>query len=319
MMSSTATTRIIWIDYFKTIAIFIIVLSHGVYLDYPISEFFYTFNVPAFFLISGLLDNEKKVMSVKDYVIKNTYSLLLPFLIWNIVLCIINYNSFNADNFLDFFLGLYLYNAASWFLPILFLVKLIVFLFHNKKYLLVTIICLLVIISFITIKVPFSVRLVFLFLPFYVFGKYCKEFIFRAANYFQSRLFINYGLLLLLFFVELIVFIYTPIPHVNYVKGFMHSIPLYMISGFIGSFIILLISLLFSKNTHIITVVSNATLFIMCSHYEFLQMVFTDYSFSNDWQRIAICVITYIVLVLASSGILKYIPILAGRKYQKVR
>ena len=70
--------RINYIDTTKAILIIFVVIGH-IFLNGKIHDFIYTFHIPAFFIISGILFNAKD----KSYFIalKNKiYSLIVPFI-----------------------------------------------------------------------------------------------------------------------------------------------------------------------------------------------------------------------------------------------
>lgn len=87
------------IDYFdtsKAYLIFLVVLGHILIVFNPqydklyfsvIQEFIYAFHMSAFFIIHGvLMNNEKwKSASVKDFIVKRIYSLIVPYLFFEII------------------------------------------------------------------------------------------------------------------------------------------------------------------------------------------------------------------------------------------
>ncbi|MDE6418317.1 MAG: acyltransferase family protein, partial [Duncaniella sp.] len=81
--------RINWIDYYKAFSIFLIVVGHSVFQHIQLLYFIYLFNVPLFFFISGFLEKTTPC-DLKDNLLKVTYTLVIPYFIWN-GLCIIYY------------------------------------------------------------------------------------------------------------------------------------------------------------------------------------------------------------------------------------
>ncbi len=79
--------RIIWIDQLRGIAFFFVILGH-VALPKEMQSLIYSFHMPLFFLISGLTVNRKKLIDthIKDYVIKQAKSLIIPYF-WMSFLC----------------------------------------------------------------------------------------------------------------------------------------------------------------------------------------------------------------------------------------
>lgn len=74
------TGRIESIDLAKGIGIILVVWAHA---SGPFSNTIYQFHMPFFFLLSGLLYNERD--SVKDFTVKKLYRLYIPFVFWNVL------------------------------------------------------------------------------------------------------------------------------------------------------------------------------------------------------------------------------------------
>ena len=74
--------RKLWVDYAKTLGMFLIVWGH--YFPEPISKFIYAVNVPLFFVLSGYLFKD---CAFRDFIRKNAISLFLPYLL----LCLFNF------------------------------------------------------------------------------------------------------------------------------------------------------------------------------------------------------------------------------------
>lgn len=87
---SEEKNRIIELDFFKGIAILLVVLGHSVsrgvadhYLD-PVMLWIYSFHMPLFFFISGYLISytSYKKRNFGNSVLKKVLTLLLPYLVW---------------------------------------------------------------------------------------------------------------------------------------------------------------------------------------------------------------------------------------------
>lgn len=99
MFSERVEIKMKRIDYFdtsKAYLIFLVVLGHILIVMNPqydklyfsvIQSFIYSFHMSAFFIIHGvLMNNEKwKNASVKDFVIKRIYSLIVPYLFFEVI------------------------------------------------------------------------------------------------------------------------------------------------------------------------------------------------------------------------------------------
>ncbi len=69
-----------WIDTAKVMGIFLVIYGHGGISDYPVRDFIYTFHMPLFFVLSGLL---YKPLSPIETIKKDWHTLLVPYLILN--------------------------------------------------------------------------------------------------------------------------------------------------------------------------------------------------------------------------------------------
>ena len=99
--------RDIRIDIMKGIAIILMVYGHS---GAPLKNFIYLFHMAVFFMISGYLFDEKKVISHGDtakYIVKKIKSLWLIYFVWNTAFILLNnfflkinfYTNNNIENF----------------------------------------------------------------------------------------------------------------------------------------------------------------------------------------------------------------------------
>lgn len=120
----TDTSRICWIDVAKGITIILMVLGHSS-LPSIISRFIWAFHMPLFFLASGGVTNCDKYTFL-DFLCRRIKTLVLPFGIYSIILCVIlAIDARSCDIFFDV-----LKNGwggyALWFIPVLFVASIIV-------------------------------------------------------------------------------------------------------------------------------------------------------------------------------------------------
>ena len=121
--------RIVWVDWAKALCMFLVVLGHSHIQesDYFASQFIYSFHMPFFFFISGLLcTRDISFWSIK----KDLKFLILPYLTFgltNIVWGIMRVRSFNMYSVMEQLKSLVIGDDASigaiWFLPALFICK----------------------------------------------------------------------------------------------------------------------------------------------------------------------------------------------------
>lgn len=202
------TSRIIWIDWAKSICMFLVILGHC-HMDnsgQQVGQFIYSFHMMMFFFLSGLLC--KRNLSFMS-VVKDFRFLIIPYLVYGIlgiVIGIILSRSFMLDSVLlklyQLLIGKDASIGAIWFLPALFLCKQ---LFHAMKTIEknnVLVYYFLVVLSFFPISIfshyeynlPFFADSSLCGLPFFIVGnesfaiidgffKRCKTIRFGVASF----------------------------------------------------------------------------------------------------------------------------------------
>ena len=84
--------RILWADYAKFVAIYLVVLGHADLVPGEFRNFIYLFHLPLFFLISGYFDNSLKY-NFKSFLLHNFKLLIIPYLCFNIINIPISWSS----------------------------------------------------------------------------------------------------------------------------------------------------------------------------------------------------------------------------------
>ena len=125
--------RIEYIDIAKAIAIFCVVLGHTVFESASLKTVLYSFHMPLFFVLSGMVMQRKDDMASAEYLKRKAYALLIPYFVWGFI-----YARFSVKSVIFLLYGTReaLLRAASqsslWFLPVLFLAVLIAQTFIQK-------------------------------------------------------------------------------------------------------------------------------------------------------------------------------------------
>ncbi len=129
--------RLDWIDYLKTIGILAVILGHT---TSPLGGFIYSWHMPLFFMLAGFFI--KTDISLRSFVTKDFKRLLIPyfiFAIFGVIAESVKRLALNRDglDYLHEILGIFLwmdmeslshtYAFVLWFLPVLFLSRLIVY------------------------------------------------------------------------------------------------------------------------------------------------------------------------------------------------
>lgn len=317
-MCSSIKERIHWVDYYKSFSIFLIVLGHSVLNFERLVQFVFLFHVPLFFFISGYLERTTQT-ETKQSLKKMVYGLVAPYFLWN-ALCFFFHPDITYKSVVGLCAGFSLWNGASWFLGVLFFIKLLALVVKNKHPIAAFIFfCGLSAMFFINKRMPFYINLSFMYIPFFFVGMYGKKFINGLVDSFQNKTMANIGLFALGFFALLFCFIYMPIPHTHAVANFINGFYLYWLTGFIGVFTMFFLCVSFNRTPNaIVEVISTSTLFIMCSHYEVIQLV-TRYisQYYSDFYAITFVIVYFAIQCACAPLVMRFCPVLAGRKKVK--
>lgn len=141
----TRTHRVYWIDALKAIAIISVVIGHspGIQGYNYIVKYIYSFHIPLFFLISGILFDAKMAENdLSAFLQKQARGLLIPYFAWGFLTYIPwyviarHFGSYPDLNPIKPLLGMLygtgsgtwlIHNGALWFLPCLFVTRVIFF------------------------------------------------------------------------------------------------------------------------------------------------------------------------------------------------
>lgn len=134
-----------YLDILRGFGVFYVVLGHIVHIS-PVVQYIYSFHVPLFFFISGVLFAPAKYASTSQYIRKKVNSLLLPYFFFYAVSLaywyLVEYRLFGRggdttllQEFYFMFSGCVSTAAgALWFLPCLFWVEVLYwFMYHERR------------------------------------------------------------------------------------------------------------------------------------------------------------------------------------------
>ena len=198
--------RIKWVDWAKTICMFLVILGHcHLNESYrPITTIIYTFHMPLFFFISGLLCTSN--WSIKSF-IRDIKFILIPYMTYGLISIFINSilsHRMTFDVFCTevqrYIIGYDCSIGPIWFLPALFTCKqifLIIRYFNNNYYtkviLLITSLFPIYFFFNHNINLPFFLDSGICAIPFFYIGHYSLEMIKTIKNSFwvlQAILFV---------------------------------------------------------------------------------------------------------------------------------
>lgn len=186
--------RIVWLDYGKVIAIYLVVLAHTA-LCRPAEGFIYTFHMPFFFFMSGYLFNYAKYPSYIAFAKRRFRQLLVPYvvmnmityLLWLLVLKNVGSDAGEDVGALSPLMAAITVNATEmvhdvplWFLAALFLVENLYYLLYRNVRYRVTVSVLLLLLAVLnnmynTVRLPFCIDISLVALLFYRLGNVMRE------------------------------------------------------------------------------------------------------------------------------------------------
>ena len=111
------TERLEWLDFMKGVAIFLVVLGHVFIMDFNkrplIAEYIYSFHMPFFFLLTGILSYKSIHKPLWNVIKRKAYTLLMPFVTVGLFYSVL-YDDLHRFLFDE-------YHAGYWFMLSIFL------------------------------------------------------------------------------------------------------------------------------------------------------------------------------------------------------
>lgn len=189
--------RVAWVDICKALGIFLVLIGHTL-RDVEGVVVIYSFHMPLFFFLSGLVFNKDKFDTFSFF--KSRFnSLILPYVFFYLatlayyIICESRFRSLELtfwQQIAGMFVGSQMnewmsHNGILWFLPCLFIVESIVFIIskiQNVK-LESLIVCILVVIG-VAIKnpLPWSISIAMVATQFFFIGGLCKNVLFNKSQ-----------------------------------------------------------------------------------------------------------------------------------------
>lgn len=183
--------RIAWIDIAKGIVIILMVLGHSS-IPKNINSFIYSFHMPFFFFVSGMLisnkSSSKKLTDLPQYITRKINSLLIPFLIYSIINIILS-PLYNDTNIIVFTKNILLNGwggNALWYIPVFFFSNIISkLLLINKITIILSVILLTTIGVFLNVNniiLPWSLSTIPIACVYIMLGFILKDAISKIIN-----------------------------------------------------------------------------------------------------------------------------------------
>ena len=262
--------RIEWLDVSKGIGIILVIIGHCVYLGGGMHNWIFSFHMPMFFILSGVLIRKE---NLNTFVKKRFKSLIVPYFVFCLVGLIVTFVipvfriKYNIHGLLyDLYMGSpdYINISSIWFLVCLFIASVILQIIfticnNNQKIEL----CILVVIGIVGFSFAQLREKYFLFLPVCRLpcniDVSCIAIIFLSFGFYFSKFFlkleINFSLLnisrkYLLSLLLLIISIFLSIINgrVNLHGLIFNNVVLYIIESIVGTLTIIFVSIMLQNS-----------------------------------------------------------------------
>lgn len=333
--------RINWIDWVKAFCMTVVVFCHlpqqedTFYLQYLASVI-----LSSFFFVSGYL--KKPILSQKESLKKYGFSLLIPYLLYNVIYYpywlakfYIEHGSISMADSLKPIIGTLLLqlnsdfscelNGVTWFLPALFLMHWITDICHRHHYE-KTIMFILTVISIIL----YGANKYYHFAPYITFHGFVRSlcfffmgYLFQQADYLKSLCFrkdLSIGIVTLLLSLG---FFYW---HIHEDRFVLHITLFYVVNLLSVYGIIYLCRSLDCLHIRVITLISIGTMLIFGIHRMIIGMI--DYGFEKclnttdilyNWYECTLLALFIELLILPLILlVIHHYPILLGKKKQSI-
>lgn len=306
--------RIEWIDTAKGFAIFLVLFGHFCNFSQG-TAIIYSFHMPLFFFLAGLVFNPSKYNNFKVFFIKKFKDLMIPCFIFNIVyLCwnFIHIYVLHAEgNLFKNMLGILIqqrntdFSCGAWFITCMFCAEILLYLvFKLSKsniYITTTLVILLFLLgciycTHVTHTLPWNID-ASLIAIFFIYLGYCsKEYVSKIKP-------VHMLFFIPLFLISLLNFYSNSRQRVEMYANSYGNILLFLLAAFCG----IIASIAFSKliKLHILTFYGKHTLFlyggqlVFASIFPLFTAKFHLYDFNFLIQLlIALCITSIVTLIL---------------------
>lgn len=334
------TERIYWVDYAKTIGIFLVILAHTPLLE-SANIFIYVFHMPLFFFISGYLFSFDKHPTFKAFITRRFKQLIIPYFFFNVATYIFWFfvgRKFGNDASLEIkwfepILGMFYAKGSApwlihciplWFISCLFVVELIYYVtFKNfKKWVLFPCFMLIGYIDYLydPVRLPWNINIALVAIVFYSLGNHLKPY-FTASN---PKTGFTIRLIILSFSVVYVIAVLNGkigMHTHNYGNFFLFMIG--AISGITGIFLISFTLQRFLGEVRLIQFISQNTLTILGLHlsiasiikgfsYFILNQPLSIYT-NTFWLNVIFSLFSLLILLPIAYFFNKHTPILIGK------
>ena len=307
--SKMKLNRIEWIDITKGIAIFLMVIGHTS-IPVPLSKWIWSFHMPLFFIISGLLFNKEKYTSIKYFFKSRIRSLAIPYIVFSSIILF-------TRNDLSWTRWLYegwMNGWALWFIPVLFITELFCFYLTRLNYLIIisfTIAFIGCIFCWTSIRLPYNLDVCFMAGAFYLIGFIFKD----KIKELQFKRILVIALLITNLVLSLL------LPRTDMANNACGIYPFNMLNAIIGTVSIILFSKLLVNNKYLIIFRrfynwAGSNTIIILGLSQWINILMKDSLGNNSLPFLSIGrhILLWLFLWIISLVLNRYFPFLIGKK-----
>lgn len=302
--------RLDYLDVVKGFSIILVVLGHIYFRESLISKYIYSFHVPVFFIVTGMLLKYKNENNIKKVLINRFKGIMIPYFIFDffniiIYLCLNGFTYQNARwNIID---TVILYGrGATWFLPCLFIAEVSFIIIRNIfKNDILHIMCCLVCFSIpIFIVAPNTIIFV-LFRSMIAIGFICFGYYIFEKEYYKNYIFI---ILIILFIV---------LPKNSNIELYtlkLGNIYIYVSNAIVGS-LVFITAFKKLKTNKLLKYIGINSLIIMGTHQNILKIIFyiSNFKFEGYIKGIILLFVVLIIEFPIIYIINNYLPFMIGK------
>ncbi len=333
------------LDVMKGIGILLVVIGH-VSSNSILNRWIYSFHMPLFFFISGILYFLSTKVDSKTFLRKKFQGLLIPYFIFSLITFLYwvvierhlrgDMNISIGHQILEMFISQggdinHQYNVVLWFLPCLFMMELtfdcIYKNFKNHKSLFGLMILFSIagylLIKFCEFRLPFSIDTMCVSILFYGLGFIVAPFIDTISLVFNKHKIIS-----ILVFIILSVIISITYQGCNLNNNYYSNYVLFYIFGIIGILFMICLATLFKENKLLLFLGRN-TLVLMCIHEPLKRIMIiivskiskipTELLRGNIFGILFITAILMMVMYPIIIIINQYFPFMLGKPYKRIK
>ena len=339
MIKNGLNNRVLFIDYIKAVTMILVIMGHVNYANQGIKAWIYSFHMPVFFFVSGLLlkNDIKKWIEIKTIIQSKFSRLMIPFFLWSLI-----FAKLTIPNVVKIFYGSYWSISSSgsltslWFLPAMFVALLLYYFTVWKVRVFSTMWGKLLILFFsliigcflprVKFGYPWCANVAFIAFSFLLLGVIFKPYIFNAYNIFRQN---NRKSVLRCFAFTTIMLGITLLYKYNHPEsGYVlmgnaryGCFPLFVLPAFCGILMLvsfsMLLELLRVKGNGLLSFVGQNTLCIFAVQKPIIRCFRIMFQHVHCGDTVVLLSTTFGTLLLSCIFcvvINKYVPVLTGKK-----